>query len=314
MEYFKYGLAILLSINGLTATLALDTKDTQQSSEKQVISSQSVVPPTSEQIAAWVANLGSDSFQLRRESFVQLWRTGKPALQAIQLAMTSADKQQAETASTLEVLIRLNVTADDPNEAANLLSELSSSPDSALLKLCERGYWNVAVQLLDMNAELLETLRSSEQAYSRMNLLVDVALEQEDTNLAWPVIRKIIPYQQALWIAKKQGLEPPKIDESDPSVQAWNAFLNGKHDEVQATAAPVVLRADMAIRGFQWGAFSNPELILGVVGTRKSAGQEAARAVMLEFAGKQAESDSLWEKIIPSFEAPATPPGRSGWR
>ena len=302
MEYLKYWLAILLSVNGLSASLAVDTKAAQQSSDRQPDSDQSTIVPSSEQVAIWVANLGSDTFQLRRESFVQLWRAGKPALQAIQAAMSSTDKQQAETASTLEVLIRLNVTIDDPTEAADLLGELSTSPESALVKLCEKGYWNVAVQLLDMNAELLESLRSSEQAYSRLNLLVDEALEQDDVNLAWPVIRKIIPYQQALWIAKKQGLEPPEIDETDPSMQAWSHFLNGRHAEVQATAAPVELRADMAVRGFQWGAFSDPNVMLGLVGERKTAGQEAARAVMLEFTGKLPESEAIWDHIIPKVD------------
>ncbi len=237
---------------------------------------------------------------------MQLWRAGKPTLPAIQSAMGSTNKQQAETASTLEILIRLNVTVDDPNEAADLLSELSSSPEAALVKLCEKGYWNVAVQLLDMNEELLETLRSSEQAYARMNLLVDEALEQDDVTLAWPVIRKMIPYQQALWIAKKQGLEPPEIDEADPSVQAWNHFINGRHVEVQATASPIELRADMAVRSFQWRAFSDSNLIGGLVGQRKTAGQEAARAVMLEFAEKLSESEAIWEKLIPMPDDSAT--------
>ena len=283
----------------------VDTKVAQQSSDEQRDSAQPVLAPSSEQIASWVANLGSDSFQLRREAFVKLWRTGKPALQAVQSAMTSINKQQSETASTLEILIRLNVTVDDPGEAADLLSELGSSPESAIVKLCEKGYWNVAAQLLDLNAEVLEMLRSSEQAYFRMNLLVDVALEQDDVNLAWPIIRKIIPYQQALWIANKQGLEPPDIDQSNPTIQAWNLFLSGKHVEVQATAAPVELRADMAVRGFQWNAFADPSVMLGLVGQRKSMGQEAGRAAMLEFAGQLQESQAIWDKILPGLNESA---------
>jgi tetratricopeptide (TPR) repeat protein len=307
MEYAKYSLAILLSVNVISASIAfdtpLDTKAAQQSSETQPDSEQSRTSPSSEQLATWVANLGSDSFQLRRESFVQLWRAGKPALQAIQAAMLSTDKQQAETAGTLEILIRLNVSMDDPSEAADLLSELSSSPESALVKLCERGYWKVAVQLLDMNAELLETLRSSEQAYSRMNLLVDEALEQEDVEFAWPVIRKIIPYQQALWIALKQGLAAPELDEANPIVQAWTHFLKGNHAEVQKTDAPAALRADLAIRGFQWSAFSDADLMLGLVGRRKSDGQSAARAVMLDFASQTPESEAIWESLLPKVES-----------
>ncbi|MDX1925071.1 MAG: hypothetical protein SFV81_01055 [Pirellulaceae bacterium] len=302
MEYLKCWLAVLLSVQGLSGLLAVDTNAAQQSSDTQPESGQPTLVPSSDQIASWVANLASDSFQLRRESFVKLWRTGKPAMQAIQSAMTSANKQQAETASTLEILIRLNVAIDDPSEAADLLSELTSSPESALVKLCEKGYWNVAVQLLDTNAELLETLRSSEQAYLRMNVLVDVALEQNDVTLAWPIIRKIIPYQQAMWIANKQGLDPPEIDSADPSSQAWTLFLNGKHAEVQATAASVELRADMAVRGFQWSAFADPNVMLGLVGQRKSMGQEAARAVMLEYAGKLADSEAVWDKIIPGID------------
>jgi hypothetical protein len=302
MEYLKCWLVFLISVNGISASLAVDTKVAQQSADPQTNSGQATVVPSSEQITHWVASLGSDSFQLRRESFVELWRAGKPALQAIQSAMTSADKQQAETASTLEILIRLNVTMDDPSEAADLLGELNASPESALVKLCEKGYWNVAEQLLEMNAELLETLRSSEQAYLRMNLLVDVALEQDDVTLAWPVIRRIIPFQQAFWIANKQGLEPPEIDQANASNQAWSYFLNSQHAEVQATAAPVELRADMAVRGFQWSAFADPNLMLGLVGQRKSLGQEAARAVMLEFAGNLPESEAVWDKIIPGID------------
>lgn len=301
MEYAKYWLAILLSVNVISVSIAFDTSSAQQSSETHPDSELKTLP-SSEQIATWVANLGSDSFQLRRESFVQLWRTGKPALQAIQTAMLSTNKQQAETSGTLEILIRLNATVDDPSEAADLLSELSTSPESALVKLCERGYWNVAVQLLEMNAELLVTLRSSEQAYLRMNLLVDEALEQGDVTLAWPIIRKIIPFQQALWIAKRQGLEPPELDETNPSVQSWVYFIDGKHAEVQMTAAASELRADLAVRGFQWEAFTDPELMLGLVGRRKSAGQEAARAVMLEFAGKLKESEAIWDTIIPKVD------------
>ncbi len=302
MEHLKFCLAILLSASGLSAALAVDTKVAQQSSNTQPDSGQVTIEPSPEQITKWVANLGSDSFRLRRESFVQLWRTGKPALQAIQVAMRSSDKQQAETAGTLEILIRLNVTEDDPVEAADLLGDLSSSPESALVKLCEKGYWNVAIQLLDMNADLLDTLRSSEQAYFRMNLLVDEALEQDDVTLAWPVIQKILPYQQALWIAKKQSLEPPKIDDADPSVQAWSYFIAGKHAEVQTTNATFELRADMAVRGFQWNAFSDPNIMLGLVGQRKTAGQQAARAVMLEFAEKLADSDAIWDWLIPKVE------------
>lgn len=316
MEYLKCWLAILLSFNAPSALLAVDTKVSQQGSNRQADSAQAnsgqansgqadssqAVAPSPEQVARWVANLGADSFQLRRDSFVQLWRAGKPALQAIQAAMTSTDKQQAETASTLEVLIRLNVTADDPSEVADLLGELSASPESALVKMCEKGYWKLAVQLLDLNKDLLATLRSSDRAYARMNVLVDEALEQDDLSLAWPVIRKILPYQQALWIAKKQGLEPPEIDLKDPTVQAWSHFVNGEHAEVQATATPIELRADLAVRGFQWGVFSNAELTLGLVGQRKSAGQEAGRAVMLEFAGNLTESEAIWDKFIPSFD------------
>ncbi len=307
MDFIKYWLAIWLSVHGLSASVVGDTKPAQQSLDRQPTSSQPAIIPSSEQIASWIANLGSDSFQLRRESFVQLWRAGKPTLEAIQAAMVSTDKQQAETASTLEMLIRLNVAVDDPKEAAELLSDLSSSPESALVKLCERGYWNVAVQLLDINAELLETLRSSEQAYSRMNLLVDEALEQEQVELAWPVVRKIIPYQQALWIAFKQGLEPPDLDAANPTVQAWSQFLKAQHTEVQQTAAAIALRADLAVRGFQWKAFSDPEVMLGLVGPRKSTGQEAARAVMLEFAGQLPESEAIWDTIIPKVDG-TTPP------
>ena len=138
MEYAKYCLAMLLSVSGISISLAFDTTG-QQAAETQSNAGHTATLPSSDQVANWIANLGSDSFQLRRESFVQLWRAGKPALQAIQAAMASSDKQQAETASTLEILIRLNVTIDDPSEAADLLSEIGTSPESALVKLCEIG-------------------------------------------------------------------------------------------------------------------------------------------------------------------------------
>lgn len=257
---------------------------------------------SSEQIAQWINDLSSSSFKLRRESFVQLWRSGKPALQAVQAAMLSADKQQAETAATLEVLIRLNVTLGDPAEAANLLSELSSAPELALVKLCKRGYWNVAEQLLVLNTELLSSFRSSPTAYSRMNALVDEALEQDKLELAWPVVRQVLPYQQALWIALRHNLEPPKIDLADPTVEAWNLFIQGKYADMLRVPASNALRADLAMRAFQWEAFQDPELQIGVVGRRTSAGQQAARSVLLDFAGKQEESEALWKLILPEAD------------
>lgn len=132
-----------------------------------------------------------------------------------------------------------------------------------------------------------------------MNALVDEALEQNQLDLAWPVIRQVLPYQQSLWIALQNDLEKPKVDLTDPSVQAWNLFIEGKYDEMLKSAAPVNLKADLALRAFQWQAFKDPDLMAGVVGRRASVGQKAARAVMLEFAGELAESEAIWDAILP---------------
>ncbi len=247
------------------------------------------------QIDLWVANLASQSFQTRRESFVELWRTGRPALQAVQAAMLSSDRQQAEAAATLEVLIRLNVVADNPDETADLLSELTNAPELALVKLCQRGYWNVAEQLLQMNSDLLNSFRSSASAYARINALIDEAHEQDQVNLAWPVVANDFALPTGALDCRRENLEPPAVNQNDPLQVAWMHFLQGENDKAFATAAPASLKADFAVRSFNWTAFKNQELMIGLVGRRDTAGQRAAQAVMLEFAGDLAASEETLE-------------------
>ncbi len=303
-RFVNAALASLLVLSCGSSGVAVDTKDGQSGLEQKSIADGVGLGAESspEQIEKWISDLSSTSFKLRRESFVQLWRSGEPALKAVQAAMLSSDKQQAETAATLEVLIRLNVTFDDPVEAANLLSELSSTPELALVKLCKRGYWNVGEQLLQLNGELLNSFRSSASAYSRLNALVDEALDQDKLDLAWPVVRQVLPYQQALWIASRHNFDPPKVNLEDPAVQAWSLFLQGKYAEMLRVPAPVSQRAELAVRAFQWDAFQDPELLLGLIGRRRSAGQLAAQAVMLDFAGKQGESDAIWKTLLPQAD------------
>lgn len=248
-----------------------------------------------DQIAAWVDDLSANSFQLRREAFIQLWRTGKPALAAIQAAMASTESQQATSAATLEALIRLSVPPEEPEQAAEFIRLLGSDPEAALVKLCQRGFWNVAEELMGADEELRASLRASPWSEARiMNNIVDEALEQNDLELAWPLVRQILPLPQALWIAHQLQLPLPTI-EMTPANQAWQLFVQGKIQEAIATDAPVALRAQMALRSFLWPELIQPAFMNLLANHRQAASRLAAQVVLNEFAGNVEAGQKLWD-------------------
>ena len=292
-------------------------KDNVQVNDNDGIAKQSL---TSEEISLLLAGLEAESYQTRRESFVQLWQAGRDVLPAVQSAMKSQNKQRADSAATLDILIRLNVTADKPEEAADFIGQLTNSPELALVSLCQRGYWNVAAELLETNDTLRASLKSSPYAYARLNSLVDEALDQNDPLLAWAVIRQVLPIHQALWIAAKQNLEPPRHDLNDPTDQAWAAAATGNIAAAMEGSASPETKALIGLRNFSWKTLLQPDVQNSFLGNRRSASRVAANAVLLEFTGDLPASEQLWSTIFPSqstnseapLEAtnPAEPNGR----
>jgi hypothetical protein len=261
-------------------------------------------------IAEWISGLDASNYQTRRESFMQLWQAGKDALPSIQTAMKSPNRQRADAAATLDILIRLNVTSDRPEEAVEFIRQLTSSPELALVSLCQRGFWNVAQELLETNESLRSSLKSSPYAYARLNSLVDEALDQDDPQLSWPIVRQVLPLPQSLWIAQTQGLEPPSTKPENAIHQTWVAVAQGRIDDALNGGAPAAIKAMIALRKFQWQALAQPDIQDSFLGARQSVSRKAAGAVLLEFAGQLAESERIWETILPasSAEAPFTAP------
>jgi tetratricopeptide (TPR) repeat protein len=260
-----------------------------------------------QKIIEWVDLLASGNFQERREAFLQLWRSGDPALKAVQQAMASPDAQQSASAATLDVLIRMNVPADDPQQATEFIQILNSNPQLAISKLCERGFWKVAAELLSLDAAFSESFTKSPIYNSRiMSGVVDEAIEQENLELAWPIVRQAMPLRQATWVAHKIQLPPPE-QEDTPNNRAWQFFVTGKMEEVFKCEAADEFKAQLALRGFAWKDLATPPLLDAYSNTRKQASKLALRAVVHEFAGDMQASRSEWNSLFKSISGQTQP-------
>ncbi len=263
------------------------------------------------QIMQWVDDLGSSNFQERREAFLQLWRTGESALSAVQSAMASNDAQQKASAATLDLLIRMNVPADDPQQAAEFIQLLGSNPQLAISRLCEKGHWEVAYRLLDSDALFIESIQQNPWAYSRiLNAIVDEAIEQENLELAWPLARRAMPVNQALWVAHKLGLPGPPAD-PHPIVQAWQDFFDGNIDRAIHSDAPPEFRAQLALRAFQWESLAKAELLDPLSNGRGPVSRAAMQVVLQDFVNNRAGIEDAWRDLLALAPAPGADPNEA---
>lgn len=299
-------LCLLWLSTSLLAADELREKGSQAASSAEASSEKQAV--TAEQIQSWIGGLSSESFQVRRASFVELLKAGDVALPAIETAKQSTDIQLAEVAFTLEILIRSGVAVDHPDEASEFLYKLNSDPESAMTELCEKGYWSAADQLLASNELLKESLRDSPYAFARLSRLVDKAMEQGDPKLAWPIIRQSMSSAQAALISRQTGYELGESDDK-PESECYRAFIQGDMPKLLSTKASTQLKCDLALRAANWSVLRDPAFRQVIVGnSTHQLSSTAMDAVLLEFGGDLETSKALWDNLLQRFQAKPNEP------
>ncbi len=275
---------LLLSIHSLV--LYADSPATQESLEPS--------PIVKIELANWVSKLESAEFSIRREAFLQLWKAGRSALPLVSLAKDSPSRRVAEAAAILETLIELNFAPERQHESAKLLDVLSNPSPQAILELCEMKYWPIAERMLRENSELLQKFQDP---YGRFLLgrLVDVAVDQEDPALAWPIVRQATTPPQNVWIAHKAGLD---IDTPDAFSASQKLIFAGQVDAALDVKTPAVMQVPLITRSGRWDRVLDEPIMATLAGRSKNVSQMAVNAALHEVANDYAGSKQIWDDLL----------------
>ncbi len=250
-----------------------------------------------ERAAELAADLNSNNFQQRRAAFLGLWAMGPETLAMLE-TIDEADPQVEATLRVLRVLLKLNIAPED-RKTARILNLLQKPTPLSISELCRRGHWDIAQELLRSERQLKAQFQQSSGAL-QLGRIVEMALEQGEPALAWPVLAQLVDLPLASWISKKTGLPAPEVDAKSVSQVATRDFYRG--DVEKALAAPLSARQRLRFitRGAQWSELANPEVQAALIGRPTPAVDAATRAVLFEAANQFDRADHLWgsfEKI-----------------
>ena len=157
------------------------------------------------QLEQLIQQLGAESYAVRRQAFAELWRLGSMAEELVQAACQSPDKQIAESARRLRLLIKVGAQCDDVQSARELAEYFLVPRDDNLIELAKRGQWRLAAAFLQEHAAY--TIRAQESFYQQassryvIQALVDEALAQGQVDRAWPLVAQLVPADLAAWTA-----------------------------------------------------------------------------------------------------------------
>lgn len=259
-------------------------------------------------IAELIDALGSDDFSIRRDAFTQLLQLGSTALADIRDARASNNLQIAISAKALEPLLGLDLSQSDLNgELVDLLIE--PSPGS-VLQLCRRGKWDLAEKLVKSNFELADAFQTETGRYYS-NQIVESALAQHDSLLAWPIIRLTLDMPDAeqdgsrlsVWIATRKALQLDAEIERQPETVAQRMLYAGRAQESLEAGASVNFRRKATTRGAVWSQLTRPDRAVLISGNPRSAAAQAVEAIRQEFSGDFAASDATWQELLRSTQS-----------
>lgn len=253
------------------------------------------------ELSRWIEDLQSSKFTVRREAFLQLWSAGKPALPAVSQAKASESRRVAEAAATLEMLIELEVVPEHQEESSRLLDGLSNPSPQAIIELCERKYWTVAERMLRENSELMQKFQ---EPYGRSLLgrVVDAAVNQNAPELAWPIVQRVTPPPQNVWIAQRTGL---KFESQDAFSESQQLFFSNRVADALQVKNPAVVQVPFITRSGQWARVLDEPIMTAIAGRTPSISQKAVQAVLHEVAGQYARSQEIWAEVLKPPQAAA---------
>jgi tetratricopeptide (TPR) repeat protein len=168
-------------------------------------------PPTKEQIAKWIRELGDNDFEVRQSASKRLWETGKTSEALLREALSSDDAEVVRRSRELLDKFKWGIYPDTPENIVQLIEQYRSSEDEAprreaIVKLLDADTAGLAALVRIAHAEENEAARTlvienvtaaSAQAlphvlmdgdYATLEDLLEVcALESTDPNIEAPV-------------------------------------------------------------------------------------------------------------------------------
>lgn len=252
-------------------------------------------------VESLIEQFSSPSFAARRQAVSELWQLGSVAEEPIKQAQLSDDKQVAELARQVGILIKVSGQVPDITTAREVAKLFLDASDENLLELASRGYWHLAHAFLDEHHGYAVRAQESffQQANSRQLIqkLVQLAIAQGDVKLAWPVVSHLMPDELAAWTAAKLQLPLPR-PASDDHQQAVRLFLSGQVQEALQQKISPQLKSRLAVRGFQWSELSESAVQQAILGQETSIANQAAHATLTELIGAPAEASQLWQNAL----------------
>lgn len=289
-------LGILILCVGLQAqTPSNGLESTDASSDSQLAKT----------ISGLIDDLASPEFNVRRKSFLELWRTGQPALQQVRAAMSSPRQAISQSATKLENLL-LRPSDINPQDVEVVSSLLNKPSLASVTRLCQLGYWESAAQMLEYHAEIRvsDSLKGAPKA-SNLHAIVKLATEQGDPTLAWPIIELAtssfgVDYASskvASWLAAKLDL-PRKTPSDSKDERALNAWYRGDVDEALRLATDSELRQELYSRTYRWSKLSSPAFAKVALNRLSPKSKSVAEAVLFELAGEIDQAKTRWQAVL----------------
>lgn len=247
-----------------------------------------------------VQQLGSDSFSERRQAFSQLWRMGSSVVQRLEEAARLENREVAESARRLKILAKIRDHCDDFQSALSLMELIATPHESNLLRLAQQGRWEMIPFYLDEHPAIAiraqESFLQQDSSLVLIHHLVDLAQKQKRVPDAWPVISRLVPLELAFWTSHHLDLPLP-VSAQDDHERAVQLFLLGEVDQALQLKISPQLKLRLATRGFQWHLLKVPSVQQALLEGQHSTSQQAALAVLHEFAGDRQAAAQRWSEL-----------------
>lgn len=258
--------------------------------------------PVSEDLAAFVLELGADEYEVRRSAFMKIWNMGRSALPAIREAKSSRNLQVAQAAAALEPLLVLGVSTQ---VSGTYVFDLLVNPDAdKTLRLCQHENWKLAAFIVHNHLAVREEL-GNQTNRPLLSRIAQAAFEQGNPRLAWPILSSVLKHDAktyngadlGVWLAATVGIELD-LEAEDVDTQAMHLLYSGNAAEAIQLEVTDSIRPTIVSRGALWSELARDEVRSALLLNRQSVARTAAEAICWEFAGDLERATEMWQQIL----------------
>jgi tetratricopeptide (TPR) repeat protein len=294
-------------------------------------------PPTADQIARWVRDLGAEDFASRQQAADALWRAGQAAEPALESALQSKDPEIARRAREILDKFRTGVYPDTPPRVVELIRRYQASERERrhflIREFCRQGKWGlVAVRRLagrEGDAERRKNLL--EEIARESGLAAGAMLADGDVAAAEQVLEATLDPAQPATLRSYAAFHLLRDTAGDKARQL-RLRVEASGDKKTAAALAYLYRANGDLKAARWAAerSGDADLLEGVVGeqgdwkglldllatkpgrapNQETRGPVGLKATYLRLAGNATAADaelrqiaerSGWEAAMPLF-------------